>query len=236
MVKYFLSLLLLCAAQLIHAGNTDSLPYEFESEYILKRDGATVGKISRALSKHGDRYQFTSHSKTTGLIALFYQNDVQEQTIWQMQGNTIQPLNYEYFREKNGKQKKISIQFDAGNQKIITYAGDSHWSMPLENDIYDKLLYEIAIIQRLRNQERIGDIQVADGGKLKIYRMENLGEEKISTVLGDYQTIKLKRHKSNSKKTVTIWYAKELDYFPVKVENIDGEGKTVTAVISQLKK
>ncbi len=227
-------IVLLCFANTAAFATNYNLPDYFEHLYTLKRDGSTVGEIKRTLKKQGAIYSFRSESRTTGFISLFYKDNIHEQTTWEMDGNDFKPLHYQYQRTRKGKERNIKITFEWENNRIITTAKGSNWTMPLKENIYDKLLYEVVIMQKLQRGEEITEFVVADGGTLKTYYFKNLGEELLETPIGAYQTIKLERHKSSNDKTLTIWYAKELDFIPVKVENIDGEGKTVTAIIKQI--
>ena len=75
---------------------------------------------------------------------------------------------------------------------------------------------------------------VADGGKTKIYNFEILGEETIKTPLGELETIKLERHRPDSRRKSTLWCARQLEFLPVKVENIETDGKVTIALIQSL--
>ena len=60
------------------------------------------------------------------------------------------------------------------------------------------------------------------------------GEEIINTPLGKLKTIKLTRHKPNSRRETTLWCALDLHYLPVKVENIEKDDKITVAIIQSL--
>lgn len=234
-MKIKLAVLFLCSVSFVVYGNEENTDFRlFNSTYILKRDDSIVGEIKRTITEDQGKYTFRSETRTTGLIALFYTNTIHEQTTWEMSGEEFKPLHYRYYRDKNGKERIVKIDFDEENQRIITHAEGSHWSMDLAPEIYDKLLYELVIMKRLQKQQVVDKFQIADGGKLKTYTFNHLGTDIINTPIGKLTTVKLERHKSNSDKTLTVWYAIEKDYLPVKVENIDSDGKTVTAIIKQL--
>ena len=207
---------------------------KFHATYYLKREGSTVGKIERTLKQKNGHYYFESKTKTTGLVSLFYKNDIHEQSEWKLDNEQFMPLHYQYHRDKNGKQRNVKIDFDWSKQKIITHAENTKWAMPLTPGVYDKLLYEIVIMAQLQKGNPIEQFQIADGGLLKTYSFKHVGNETIQTPIGNYSSVKLTRHKSNSKKVITVWYAIDLNYLPVKVENIDSDGKKVTAIIKEI--
>lgn len=235
MSKYFSLFLYFVFNACYAAGPAPLYFYEFDTTYTLKREGSIVGEIKRSVTEENGRYSFSSITKTTGLVSLFYTNDVKEKSNWTMIQNKIIPIEYDYFRDKNGKLREVNIKFDRQNQSIVTKANESIWSMPLQEEVYDKLLYEIVIMQRLNQGLPINDFKIADGGELKTYSFKTIGKETLSTAIGELNTLKLVRHKSNNKQSVSIWYAIDKDYLPVKVENVDKEGKTYTAMIKDVK-
>ncbi len=235
MKKYLFLLLFFPQTICFAVGPAPLYFYEFDTTYTLKREGSVVGEIQRSLLKENGNYRFRSVTKTTGLVSLFYTNDVKEESIWQMINDKIVPIEYDYYRDKNGKIREVNIQFDHNKKTIITEANQSKWNMPLQDEVYDKLLYEVVIMQRLNQKLPINDFKIADGGELKTYSFKTIGEETLSTAIGALRTLKLERHKSNTKQSVSIWYAIDKDYLPVKVENVDKEGKTYTAIINDVK-
>lgn len=205
----------------------------FSSTYNLSRENTLIGEMSRSVRKQDNTYIFLSESKTTGLIALFYKDVMKEESRWRMESSQFIPLTYRYHRSRKKKERQVDIDFDWGNGRIVTNVNGDNWSMPIEENIFDKLLYQIAIMQELKAGKPVSEFKVADGGKIKTYYFKNLGEEILDTPMGEFSTVKLERYKSNNAKKLTFWCAKDLGYLPVKVENIDKEGKTVTAVIKE---
>jgi hypothetical protein len=70
--------------------------------------------------------------------------------------------------------------------------------------------------------------------KIKTYHFDYLGEELIDTPIGRFNTIKISRKKPGKKENNILWCANELNYLPIKVENIDEDGSITTAMIDKL--
>ena len=229
------SLALLVGLSSIATGE-ENAPSLFEADYTIRMKGAQVAKMTRQFSRQesGD-YQYHSETRTTGLISLFRKDHIIENSKWKMQSDKIVPSEYYYDHSGGKKDRKVSISFDWENNRITNSIDGSSWKMPTSPNIMDKLLYQLAIMYDLQAGKESLRYTVADGGKTKIYNFEILGEETVKTPLGNLLAVKLERHKPNSRRKSTLWCAKDLEYLPVKVENIEKDGKITIALIKSLK-
>ena len=192
--------------------------------------------MERQFFKQEDgRYKFRSESRSTGLIALFKKIHIIEESNWDFVDTSFKPLRYTYQHTKNKKNRKVEISFDWSKQQIINKVNDSTWHMQTENGILDKLLYQLTIMSDLKAGHIPESYTIADGGKIKHYYFEQLADEEIETPLGKFKTIKLARHKPNSKQETVLWCAYDLEFLPVKVANTEKDGRLTTAVIESLK-
>jgi hypothetical protein len=65
---------------------------------------------------------------------------------------------------------------------------------------------------------------VADGGKVKTYRLKVVGEERVETVLGPLHTLVVERRRDEDDEFTVVWCAPALRYLPVQVEHREDEG------------
>ncbi len=227
-------LLLLCFANFVQAK--EYTPALFEADYSIRIKGAQIAKMTRRFSQKGDgEYQYHSETNTTGLVSLFRKDHIIETSNWQLQAHKLVPMDYYYDHSGGKKDRKVSISFDWENNLITSSIDGSSWKMPTSPNIMDKLLYQLAIMYDLKAGKKSLQYTIADGGKTKIYNFEYIGEETIGTPLGKLKTVKLQRHKPNSRRKSTLWCAKDLEYLPIKVENIERDGKITVALIKSLK-
>jgi hypothetical protein len=73
---------------------------------------------------------------------------------------------------------------------------------------------------------------IADGGKLKDYKILIIGEETIETELGEFTTTKVVRTRGT--RTTTMWCAKKLGYLPVRITQKKEGGGEHTANIFKI--
>ena len=110
------------------------------------------------------------------------------------------------------------------------------WQLKIEQNTLDKLVYQLALMSDLADNKTLLNYRIADGGKLKDYKIKILDEEIITTPLGRINTIKLTRERVRSKgRETTLWCAPALNYLPVKLEHTEKGGSIFTAVLRRLK-
>lgn len=232
-INQFALVLALCFVNCVRAE--EYTPVLFEADYTIRMKGAQIAKMTRRFSRHDSGiYQYRSETRTTGIISLFRKDHIIENSNWQLQADKLIPVEYFYDHSGGKKDRKVSISFDWKNNRIINSIDGSSWEMPASPNVMDKLLYQLAIMYDLKAGKESLQYTVADGGKTKIYNFEILGEETIKTPIGKLLTVKLERHKPNSRRKSTLWCAKDLEFLPIKVENIEKDGKVTVALIKSL--
>lgn len=210
-------------------------PTLFEADYSIHMKGARVARMKRRFHQlDSGIYQYHSETRTTGLISIFRKDRIVETSNWQLQNQKLIPVEYYYSHSGGKKDRLVNISFDWENKRITNSIDGSSWKMPTSPNVMDKLLYQLALMYDLQAGRIPLHYTVADGGKTKTYNFEILGEELLETPLGEFQTLKLERHKPNSKRKSILWCATQLEYLPVKVENIEKDGRVSVALIRSL--
>lgn len=226
---YFLFYTQLCLAD-------NEIPGFFEVNYTLYSNDMKAGLMERRFFKQEDgKYTFRSESKTTGLISLIKKVHILEVSNWDFVDANFTPLHYTYQHTKGKKSRDVEINFNWQKKQIINRVNDSTWHMQTQPGILDKLLYQLTIMSDLKSGHVPQSYTIADGGKIKQYTFEHIGDEVLKTPLGEFNTIKLVRYKSNSKKQTFLWCAYDLDFLPVKVINTEKDDRLTTAIIKSVK-
>ncbi|MEX2525122.1 MAG: DUF3108 domain-containing protein [Gammaproteobacteria bacterium] len=229
----FSSLLAMAAGGVV-AGEDALPPPDFKVGYSLYMSGIKVAKVERRFSRSSDgTYRYLSEASVTGLIALFRDDRIVEESHGRINGSTIMPDYYKYSRTGSKKARDVSVHFNWDSNRVTNRVNGDAWHMDVEPGILDKLLYQYIIMRDLKKDKSTLTYTVADGGKAKTYHFESLGREVINTPLGEMETIKLGRYKSGSKRELIIWCAPDLHYLPVKVRDME-EDNNYVAVINSL--
>ena len=226
-------LLLLLATLLAALQASATLPTPFTAWYTVHAKGFTLGTMERRLEHRGKgRYRFRSESQSTGLVALIRSDQVLEKSIWILENNQIRPVKYVY-RHTGSKDRTIKIRFDWIQGRIIEQKGENTRSMAIVPGVLDKLVYQLGIMWDLRRGERRFEYRIADDGKIKTYHFVNLGEEAVTTPLGQFQAIKLEYQKADSPRKTTLWCAPTLGYLPVRMDYTEKDGTVFSALLKK---
>ena len=227
-----IALVLLLPTVGVPAGD---LPEPFEATFTLKAAGTKIARIRWSLSpRDGGGYVSTSHTEPAGMIALLRKETRVERSEWALTGDRLQPLSYHY--ERTGrKARSIDITFDWEKNVAHHDSQGTAWRLPVPPGTMDKFSYLFALMLDLARGERRVEYTVVDGGRrLKHYVLSSVGEERIKTALGTYDTTVVRRERTDSKRETTLWCADELGFLPVKIVHVEGDGAVLTARIDSL--
>ncbi|MBN3560674.1 DUF3108 domain-containing protein [Aliamphritea spongicola] len=148
----------------------------------------------------------------------------------------VEPRSYSYQRKVLGKKTREALSFDWQNHQANSQITDDPWQLDVPTGALDKLSYQLQLRLDLINGREALEYKVADDGKLKTYRFVREGEEDITTELGTFKAVKLRRDRgTNSKRQTWIWFAPELNYQLVKLLQSEKDGKQYSLVLKELK-
>ncbi len=235
--RLFTTVLCIClplASQLARAESTGGL-LTFRAEYSLYAKNTRAAKVVRSLTRLDDNsYEYHSETKTVGLISLFKKLHIVESSRLALEQRKLQPIYYSYARTGYRKKRVVSIEFNRETGNIKHTINGDFWRLPLEPEVMDKLLYQLAIMYDLQNGRIPASYRIADGGGIRTYNFEKLGEEVVETPLGNFNTIKMRRHKPGSSRKSVFWCAPDLAFLQVKVEHTEKDGSATVAVLKSL--
>lgn len=205
----------------------------FSAEYTLKRNGVPLGVATRSLKPMKDgQFMYASTTHATGMIAWFVKDRIDEHSIFTLLDDKIRPLEYVYNRHGGSKTRRVKLVFDWEKGVVTNVIDGDPWQMQVPPDVYDKLDYQLAIMRDLRHGRTKLQYNIADGGKLKTYAFDIMGEEQVETVFGKLKAVKIRR--LDDKRYTTIWCAPSLSYLPVRLEQQETDGSQLSMHIQSV--
>lgn len=187
---------------------------EYEAHYTVNwlgiYSGESVHKLSRL--KNGN-YHFEARTEPN-LRLLPYHSVESSDFAWQR--GEILPQNYYYNIQEGPRHKKGNVAFDWQSLKVSNPHTPEHWETGITQGTQDKLTQTLCLRQALQSGSTALNFMVAEHDKLKNYNFVILGEERINTKIGALDTVKVE-HISRKGHRTTMWFAKKLDYLPVKM-------------------
>lgn len=203
---------------------------------LLRNDNMKLGEVKRAAVRQANgTTTFKSDSHTTGLAALFVKDTISEHTTFVVENSTIQPQDYRYDRKGGKRAREAHLNFNWPEKRVTNAINGEAWQMEIQPGTQDKLSYQLQIMLDLQAGRTHFTYPVADGGTLKEYRFTHLGEETITTPMGQIETVKIRRERAaNSKRKTTIWFARSLHYLPVRITQGKSDNNFITLEISKV--
>lgn len=208
--------LLFCS--LAAVASADGFFKPFIASFSISRGVMPLGdlELKFSLTPEGE-YSYHAHTQPGILAGWFNGEETMEESHGIQHPEGIRPNEYR-FRQEVDEADNAQIRFDWAAAKAYTTSGGVTWAQAIEPDTQDRLSQQLQVRLDLSQGKRIMEYQVADGGKLKLYRFEVIGEETIKTPYGKMDCLKVAHSKGSRPPEHTIWFAPQLDYLPVKIE------------------
>lgn len=224
--RVFPLLILISASTAIGAEPAALLP-EFQAYYSAYKGSLRIAQSVVRLQRTGARFVYTSVTEPVGILALFRHDEVSERSVWQPHNGGVRPLEYQYLHKRSAKDRNVELRFDWKQGEVANTVQGHTWTMDIPDGTLDKFSVQLAVMLDLE-QERQQDplhYQVADGGKLKLYRFRRLGMEHIQTRAGEFEAVKLQRlRRQDNDRETYIWCAPSLHYLIVRMEHVEEDG------------
>lgn len=212
------------AALLMMLGATHALaaakkPPAFSADYQLSRNGFRVARATISLSYPSPgHYLYQSYTRPTRLISWFRDDQLHESSRGLLSSGTLRPLEYHYALTGSDHERHADLRFDWQKALVQNAVAGHTWEMHIPPDTLDKLVVQLALMMDLDSGATSLKFPIADGGKLKVYRFQVIGRERLTTPAGQYDTVKIERRRSDNKRVTDLWCAPSLHYLPVKIE------------------
>jgi hypothetical protein len=208
---------------------------DFQALYEVKYDGIKIGTSSMSLhSNQQGQYFFAIHNQAS---IPFLSGDVIESSTGFWSDKALMPTNYIYHYRYFNRQQQIEMNFNWQTRHLVIRVNGQPWHLLVPPLTQDRLSYQLALRRDLLAGKNQFSYWIADGGKIKNYQFRIVGNETITTPLGTFNTIKIKRLPIPGKENVTLWLAKQWDYQVIKVEqtkNIVDQGSAEIVAYSPL--
>ena len=212
-----------------------ALPQTFTARFTMNAQGMDIARSQWHLQRSAKgEFLYTTRSESIGIAKLLRNEQVEESSRFIVDGAVLRPLRYEYTRSGGKRHRTASVQFDWSTGQALNRINDDSWTLPLSAGVQDKLSYTLAIMLAMEQDGAPpASITVTDGGKAKTYALAVVGREKRATVLGDLDTVHIKRSTSDDPRVTHIWLASGLGFLPVHIEHME-DGETATFTLDSL--
>ena len=213
----------LLAALLLASTGALAIPNEITAEYQVTNSGVKIGRVNETFTRKGDDYFIQSVTRSEGPLKLLYDEQVTLESSGKVVASGLKPLRFEQKRAKDSR-RDVDATFDWERGVMrSTFRGESS-EVPLPRDTQDRLslMYQF---MRARAVEGTMRLAMSNGRKVERYTYRLVGEEKVSTPAGEFDTLHFERVTSRPDESrADVWLAKDHHNFPVRVVFDDPKG------------
>jgi len=217
------ALALSCFANSCHSQNTRLLEYVAEYEASANGLAATA---TRSLSKIDENSYRLSNSLQASLAGQTLASLVQASEFI-IEGDRVVPLNYTY-QLSGVSRASHAIFFNWDAEIALSTEDDESWQLPLRDGVMDQLSYQVALRQALidnSDSEATFSFDIIDGDAIEMQRYRLVGEEILSTPLGELNTLKLERvREASDQRASKIWLAVDWNFLLTRIEQQNNSG------------
>lgn len=207
---------------------------QYAASYQLNWHGVSAGSSDHTLKKlKPNQYVAESISKPYLSIVPFSSSERSEFTL---EDSMIKPMRYDFMTEEKGKNIIGFVDFDWLNHTLLkSIQHGPERNEPLTDGVQDRITYTLQLRLDLLNGKKDFSYTVIEPKKVKHYTFNIIGEEKITTPFGTFETTKLETVNDKGDRRTQIWLAKEFDYLLIKLVQYRNEALESEAVLKTLK-
>ncbi len=220
------------------AQNSDLSLAPFEVVYEVGNNLITAGRAKLSLTRDGDEWIYSLKTSPTGIFKLTGKGKIHEVSVLKVFRSSddiqLQPRHYTFRQDKEAR-RSVDAWFNWTDNELTYRRRGKEVTEEFSDPILDRLSVTLSVMNELRKGFDQAQLQVFDNGRIKTMVFINEGEESLDTALGPMQTIRVRSQNlgGGSRHSIT-WFAPELDYVPVKIEQIKRDKLVARLTLSSL--
>jgi hypothetical protein len=193
-------------------------PASLEITYQLTRNGSAMAEVVERLQYSAGNYHITETWKGRGIYALL--GSARRVSQGSVSGDVLRPR--EFFDERSGRDTARAWFDWKANTLTMQYKG-GRGTEPLPPNAQDRLSFLFAL-SLLPGKGDSVSYTIADGKGLSRHMYKVLGNERLKTPAGEFDTIRVARLSDNDKEKAELWLAKEVSHIPVRLLIVEKDG------------
>lgn len=189
--------------------------------------GMKLGEVVHRLDVEQGQYVVQTVMQTTGLASIV-KSYLQTQTSrGQVDAQGLQPRIFTDEKKVSGNKQNLSAEFDwAGHKLHFSHGGET----TLQEHAQDIVSFLYQLSQQPLNKGVI-PMYISNGKKLEYYELAVGEEEIIQSDLGKLRALPLRKIHGPGEEGLDIWLGLEYRLLPIKVRQIDRNGKIAGEVV-----
>lgn len=207
----------------------------FKAEYVASRNGKPLGQTTIELIDNGDD-SWTLRTTTLGTdgLASLVGLDVVEESRLRWLGGRPETLAYDFRQKAALRSKRRHGEFDWSRREVFMQDGDHEARYALVDGTVDRHALTMALVADLARGVDPAPYKVAMKDAIEDIRYTGCGNAEVSVPAGRYVTRCLERRRE--RRTSTSWFAASIGWLPVRIEQVEKNGETITLELRSLQR
>ena len=193
--------------------------------YHLRIGNFGTGKGELELRADGDGLAYRMNIAPTGLARLFGDTVEISARMHLAQGRVIAGEFIKKYRRNKDKNERYA--FDRNRSSVEVLQEGRTWFLEAPGRVLDEASMQLQLILDARRHDGPWHYTVASNGKIKRYRLGEIGTEYIDSAFGRIETIKIQRTRLHDAGENEIdyyyWLSPAYRYLPVRAEKLENE-------------
>ncbi|RUO72489.1 DUF3108 domain-containing protein [Pseudidiomarina sediminum] len=206
----------------------------YHAIYEVQRGGSDYGEAMRKLESIGEgQYRLLNETQ----ISFLFLSDVRRyDSRFAFAKGQVEPLEFHFKRSGTGRNKGIHVSFDSKTKQVK----DAEADVALPVKWHEALMDEASMLEQLRY-----DLQHSEAKEFSYHLVDDKGEydkqkfvrgevETFTVPYGEVKGLRVERIRENSRRETTYWFAPEMNYVLVKMQQRKEGDEVATLLLEQL--
>lgn len=229
MKQLILVMLLIMTLPLYRTYASETLIYvppDYTATYRAQRFGmAVIGEIS--LKRSNDTLYYQADLRPAGLLTLARDDEITEKTRIHITPMGLRSSYYFYSHISSRRERITEVYFDWQQKKLSGTHRGRAFNFELVDGMMDRFALQIALINDVVAGRKKVSRTILNRDRIVSYEFTRGDEQTIRTPLGVIRAIEMKRYNEARDMSVSIWFAPDLHYIPVRVEQEENNERFV---------
>lgn len=189
----------------------------YTAEYKVKIS-ILGGRLITGLKVTEDGYTATSSIKATGMSRMIARGEIREQSWFSAAESGLRPSRFVSSDTLSKGGEEVDLEFLWDESLVSGLIGGEDFRTDINGNLQDRVSLQYALMHDLLNDIYHDNYSLQDAEKLKLLSVTNLGTKSVKVPYGTFDAIGLQHRAGTSSRVTTLWFAKELGYLPVLIE------------------
>lgn len=202
------------------------------AEYKIKIS-VLGGRLTTRFDRTDEGFTAKSVIKATGMSRVFAHGEIHEQSWFAEDGDKIRPSRYLSSDSLSKNGTDVDLEFNWNEQLVSGVIGGEDFQTSIDGALHDRVSLQYALMLDLINGNYDDTYSLQDAEELKLLSVTNVGDKKVKVPYGTFEAVGLQHRAGTSSRVTTLWFAKDLGYLPVMIEQHRKGKLKVRAVLAK---